>query len=456
MSVSAEASHRTKGLLRLTMACNERCTFCNVPVEDYLPSPTPSDDETQAELDAFIASEAQTLTISGGEPTLFRRRLLGTIRRARSEGIPFVELQTNAILIDDAYAVELAEAGLTSAFVSLLSDKAELHDALTLVKRSHERCLRGIDALLDVGVRVTLNPVFATSTQDRAAAYMRFVAERLPRVRSISLSAVQPHGRASDRPELLPDYGVLGPSIREARAVAEQHGIEVINPYCGLPLCAGWRDGMLTSVEAVEAELGGWKTTPGIDNLGNKRHGAPCERCALRTRCGGAWHDYWALRSGSGLRAPQQVQAPWEGPGSDLEVRFRGTLREHLPAADEARAPVVWLHTPTLTPDDVPALMEGPYTDVAWETDLQARSDLATARALAEANAQRSPQRRIRLWIGMPRTSATTVWDRLAVAAAMGVHAVHLLDAPASWQRLVDAAATAFPGLPVQRVTRQG
>ena len=37
----AEDSHRTKGLLRLTMACNERCPFCNVPAEDYA-RPTPS------------------------------------------------------------------------------------------------------------------------------------------------------------------------------------------------------------------------------------------------------------------------------------------------------------------------------------------------------------------------------------------------------------------------------
>jgi len=453
--MSAEASHRTKGLLRLTMACNERCTFCNVPVEDYLPDPTPSEAASDAELDGFVASGAQTLTLSGGEPTLFRRRLLATIRRARAQGIPFVELQTNAILIDEPYARELASAGLTSAFVSLLSDVAELHDGLTLVKRSHERCLRGIDALLDAGVRVTLNPVFAGSTQDRAAAYVAFVAERLPRVRSISLSAVQPHGRAAERPELLPDYGVLGPSIREARALAAQHGIEVINPYCGLPLCAGWRDGLLTSVEAVEAELGGWKATPGIDNLGNKRHGAPCVRCAYRTRCGGAWHAYWDLRGGAGLRAPHDVRAPWEGSGSELEVCFRGSAEEHMEAASAVEAPVVWLHT-DFGPDDVPILLDGPYTDVAWETDLSSRTALVAARALGEANGDRSPQRRIRLWIGMPRQPASTAWDRLAVAAAMGVHAVHLLDVPPSWQRLVDEAATAFPELSVERITTQG
>ena len=61
------------------------------------------------------------------------------------------------------------------------------------------RCLAGIDALLDAGVRVALNPVTAACTQARVADYVDFVAARLPRVRSISLSAVQPHGRAATK-----------------------------------------------------------------------------------------------------------------------------------------------------------------------------------------------------------------------------------------------------------------
>ena len=37
----AEESHLTKGLVRLTMVCNERCPFCNVPAEDFPAAPTP-------------------------------------------------------------------------------------------------------------------------------------------------------------------------------------------------------------------------------------------------------------------------------------------------------------------------------------------------------------------------------------------------------------------------------
>ena len=63
---------------------------------------TPDDAIVDAQLDAFIAAGDQTLTISGGEPTLFRKRLLRLVERARAGGIQFVEVQTNAVLIDEA------------------------------------------------------------------------------------------------------------------------------------------------------------------------------------------------------------------------------------------------------------------------------------------------------------------------------------------------------------------
>ncbi|MEQ9318670.1 MAG: radical SAM protein, partial [Polyangiaceae bacterium] len=368
---AGEGHHLTKGLVRVTMACNERCPFCNVPVEDY-PEPTPSDAELDAQLEAFLATGEQTLTLSGGEPTLRRGTLLGVVARARAAGVSFAELQTNAILIDDRYAGQLAEAGLTSAFVSLLSDDASLHDELAGLEGAFPLCLRGIDALLDAGIAVTLNPVIARQTQDRVAVYVDFVAERLPRVQAISLSAVQPHGRARHDLDLLPDYAVLGPEVERAHLRAENHGIPLLNPYCGLPLCVGWSDRRARSVEALEAE-GAWARASraasephGVDNHGNKRHGRPCRRCALRTRCGGAWHAYWEHREGSGLSAPLVIREPWWPDAATRRgqavVATRGAL---VPEAfDVARAPTVWLMTDDLRPGDAERLLATRCTDL--------------------------------------------------------------------------------------------
>lgn len=409
---AGEASHQTKGLVRLTMACNERCPFCNVPVEDYA-RPTPPPAEAEAAVDALLAGGARTVTLSGGEPTLLRRRLIALVARARAGGAAFVELQTNAILVDRHYAAELAAAGLGSAFVSLLSDDAALHDQLAGLPGAFPRCLAGIDALLDAGVRVTLNPVIARATQARLGAYVDFVAARLPRVRLLSLSAVQPHGRARAHLDaLLPDYATLGPAVVQARARAAAHGIELVNPYCGLPLCVGWHDDPARCVEAAEGAAGGWKETVGLDNRGDKVHGPACADCAHRTRCRGAWAAYWEHRGGAGLAAPARRTSPWRGRGGGdpaaQEVCRVGALdtAAQVPVASPAGPPTRWLWAPGLGPDAVPALLRSGWTDLAVELDAPpdaAASPLLVAlRRFARANALREPMARQRAEVAFP------------------------------------------------------
>ena len=421
-AAQAEDSHRTKGLLRLTMACNERCPFCNVPAEDYHPR-TPPPEDIEAQLDAFVESGERTLTVSGGEPTLLRARLLSLVREARRRGVPLVELQTNAVLIDRSYARELAEAGLTSAFVSLLSDRADLHDELAGLPGAFERCLRGIDALVAHGVRVALNPVTAWSTQDRLASYVDFVAKRLPEVRSISLSAVQPHGRAAAAAAaLLPDYSVLADGVPQARERARVHGIELLNPYCGLPLCVGWVEDPARSVEFIEAASGGWRPLPGVENAGDKEQGAPCVRCVFRTRCGGAWRAYWSVRKGAGIAAPAMVVLPWEEgtpPAMQTTVSAVSVDEAALRAVAAATTPAVVLRVPALGRGDALRLLQSGCTDLALVLDpvglarpghpqrRKVGQTLRQLRVLLEAARTAPPSRRLRCWLRVASTAAT-------------------------------------------------
>jgi len=446
--INVERSHRTKGLLRLTMACNERCPFCNVPVEDY-PRPTPPPEQTQEELDAFVKSGARTLTISGGEPTLLRKRLLSVIRSARQRGIPFVELQTNAILIDQDYAAALAEAGLTSAFVSLLSHRAALHDELAGLAGAYPRCIRGIETLLDHGIRVTLNPVIARSTEHLVADFIDFVGEQLSGVREISMSAVQPQGRAGRGrapADLLPDYAILAEQLPEARRRAAGYGLRLLNPYCGLPLCVGWATDQSHSVEAIEAASGGWRATPGIENTGDKIHGEPCQRCVLRTRCGGAWRDYWRIRGGSGIQAPAVSLQPWlEGADSLAEQQViaapGGPGPRHLEALRLATSPTVWLWTDRLTLPIAQRLRSAGCTDLALEIDpvgmagaarrrIIKATGLQVAFKLSQEMAPIPPQHRLRIHLGLRPSRLLSVDDLLifdALASRSGFETAQLL-----------------------------
>ncbi|MBK8593374.1 MAG: radical SAM protein [Sandaracinaceae bacterium] len=455
-----EAGHHTKGLLRLTMACNERCVFCNVPVEDFRPV-TPSLAALAAELDAFIASGEQTLTISGGEPTLLRERLLDVVARARAAGVPFVELQTNAVLLDDDYAQALARAGVTSAFVSFLSHVPALHDGLAGLEGAYADCLRGMDALLDAGIAVTLNPVTAHVTQELVADYVAFVAQRLPRVRAISLSAVQPHGRAKDNPDLLPDYRVLKGQVVLAQERANANGIRLLNPYCGLPLCVGWEESAERSVEAVEALEQRSQQAFGVDNRQNKRHGEPCRGCALRTRCGGAWNAYWEVRGGSGIEPPLARVEPWRRGASQATGQRIVAARSpgELPVAESRDAgepltsapPTTWFMTSSLRLGDGAVLRRAGITDLALLTTAAAfNSAHETRRALSELatiNQGFEPQQRLRVALGLTALgSLRAAAVAIQRAANVGIDTVDILlvETP-TLTRFVDAVRASLP-----------
>ena len=365
MKPNVETNHSTKGLLRLTMACNEKCSFCNVPMEDYS-TLTPSKEAIFKQLDEFIDSGEQTLTISGGEPTLLRHRLLEVVRTARQRGVPFVELQSNAILIDEKYALELATVGVTSAFISLLSERADLHDELAGYPGAFERCILGIQALLRVGIHVTLNPVIARKTQERLVAYVRFVGTNLKGIRFISLSAVQPHGRARENLDLLPDYQQLAQVVPQAIAVAKEYGIEVLNPYCGLPVCIGWNKQLEHCVEVLEASQKDHRETFNISNHGDKSKGAACQWCVYRTQCGGAWHAYWTHRNGSGIHPPVEMMPPWIEVRNDQHQQVRLVDSIDSWGAEQIRTPTFWLIVRHIRRKDIGKILRVNNTELVW------------------------------------------------------------------------------------------
>jgi len=454
---SQEASHRTKPLLRITWACNERCPFCNVPMEDYAVR-TPPMEQLREELKAILDSGAKTLTLSGGEPTLYRERVIELCQEATTNGVQFIEIQTNAVLVDTDYARAMAKAGVTSAFISLLANTPEQHDRLAGLEGAFEPCLRGIDAFLDAGIRVALNPVIAFETQQMLPDYVDFVAQRLPGVSSISCSAVQPHGRAAKNHALLPDYAVLGESVRKALKRAELHGIELVNPYCGVPLCIGWESASEQSVEAFEARRGGFDTM-GLDNTGNKRQGTPCQKCGLRSRCGGAWHAYWELRDGSGISAPFTSTTPWES-AHDPEFQTlvhapQGPEETHWKRLADTRTPATWLWTTRLSREDRERIVDSPVTDVAFEyihgETGEDRESLRSLRSLQRQMENWPDQQRIRFWWGIPLANSgaqESAAKAVGLAHALGASGVTLLtDSSESADRFVHALTLRFPGL---------
>lgn len=137
--------------LDLTYRCNERCVHCYLDHEDQGELTTA---EIRALLDQLAEAGVLFLILSGGEIFL-RRDLIEILAHARRQ-LFCVKLKTNAVLIREAQAARIAELGVDSVQVSLYSHRPEVHDAITQVRGSFQRTLRGIRRLHAQGVRVTL------------------------------------------------------------------------------------------------------------------------------------------------------------------------------------------------------------------------------------------------------------------------------------------------------------
>jgi sulfatase maturation enzyme AslB (radical SAM superfamily) len=133
--------------------CNQTCTFCQLAeMNTHIPPA-----RIYAALAASRAHGACRVILTGGEPTLCRY-LADYVRYARERGFTTIEMQTNAVVLDNLKRAErLHEAGLTDAQVSLHGPDSEISDRLTAAPGTHRRTLAGITNLLDVGVRVLLN-----------------------------------------------------------------------------------------------------------------------------------------------------------------------------------------------------------------------------------------------------------------------------------------------------------
>jgi radical SAM protein with 4Fe4S-binding SPASM domain len=135
----------------LTYRCNERCVHCYLDHEDHGEMTT---SECVDALEQLAKAGAFFLTFSGGE--IFLRpdleALLIAARRLRFD----VSLKTNALLITAARAEMLKRHGVRRVQISIYSNEAAVHDAITKVPGSLQRSLAAIPLLQERGILVKI------------------------------------------------------------------------------------------------------------------------------------------------------------------------------------------------------------------------------------------------------------------------------------------------------------
>jgi radical SAM protein with 4Fe4S-binding SPASM domain len=293
----------------LTRRCPLACAHCynNLPAGDRQAL---ADELTYPEvcriLDQLAEAGCLWLLLTGGE-IFARKDFLDIYQHAKGRGF-IITLFTNATMITEDIADYLARWRPFAIEVTLYGATRETYERLTGVPGSYQRCMRGIDLLLDRRLPVKLKTVALTINRHEVPQMRRLIEERgggalrmdamiNPRVdcsRSpleVRLSSEEVVALDLDEPARVAEWRNLAarhaaPRPRSDEVYACNGGLHsfAINPYGQLSLCT------LSQRETYDLRRGsfqeGWHHFLGRVRGRKISRVTKCTDCQIRVVCG--------------------------------------------------------------------------------------------------------------------------------------------------------------------------
>jgi uncharacterized radical SAM superfamily Fe-S cluster-containing enzyme len=183
-------------VLDVTERCNLACPVCFASAGRSR-TPDPSIDEIQAWCRSLLAAGGPfNIHLSGGEPTM-RHDLPEVIRRIRSLGFTYIQLNTNGVrlALEKEYAAELKEAGLTCAFLQF---DGVTDDVYERIRGRHllETKLTAIENCGNEELGVVLVPTLIPGVNTgQIGEILRAAIALAPQVRAVHFQPVSYFGR---------------------------------------------------------------------------------------------------------------------------------------------------------------------------------------------------------------------------------------------------------------------
>jgi radical SAM protein with 4Fe4S-binding SPASM domain len=184
----------------LTERCNLRCKHCyqtgGMTNEMSLPEIKETigeiEDMLNAWSDGYGIGFSRSFNITGGEPFLHEDifEILEEIRRRGFE----VDLLSNGILINREMAKLLSWLGIRGVQVSIEGPE-KIHEEIR-GRGTFSACLKGVDFLVDAGIKVTLNVTLSQINADYFTDIAELATER--GVQRLGFSRLVPSGRGAD------------------------------------------------------------------------------------------------------------------------------------------------------------------------------------------------------------------------------------------------------------------
>ncbi|MCZ6689895.1 MAG: PqqD family peptide modification chaperone [Planctomycetota bacterium] len=185
--------------IELTAVCNLQCVHCYAEA-----GRAPRPDEFSTADWTRVLEEAAELgcrqvQFTGGDPTIYPD-LFPLILKAKDLGFSFIEIFTNALLLDDEKIRFLAENDVHVA-VSFYSHDPAIHDRVTVKKGSWEQTSRSIRKLVESGISTRVGVVVMRLNEDGLEQTLEYV--RSLGVKNVKVDTIRPTGRGVD-PNLRP------------------------------------------------------------------------------------------------------------------------------------------------------------------------------------------------------------------------------------------------------------
>ena len=268
----ADSGHNT---LLVTERCDQLCVMCSQP-----PKKTHDDRFDLFEAACLLAPEGALIGVSGGEPTLYKDRLLTMLERvlAARPDLGFHVL-TNGQHFEDADVERLGSPIYrgVSWGIPLYAADPGLHDLIVGKDGAFPRLEASLARLATAGARIELRTVVLADNAESLPKLSRFVSARLRFVEAWSIMQLEHIGFAKGRwATLFVDHRGCFEPIAAALDHALLHGVraQLFNfPRCTVPLA--YRDLAIASISD-------WK----------QKYAPACGDCRERERCSGffEWH----------------------------------------------------------------------------------------------------------------------------------------------------------------------
>lgn len=288
--------------LKVGFSCNNNCIHC--VISDKISEKDLTLSEIKALIDNYISEYGVIqLTLTGGEITIRKdfSDIMDFVRQRKNEGkISFVDMQTNARMLQKEGLAKIACEVVDFFLVALHSNRADVYDSITRAKGSFAQTTSALENIIrfagkdKIAIQTVINMKNYTHLKD----IYQYVYESFG-IKECNITFPHPIGVCMSS-EVVPSYEQVKPYVNEALNYCLDNGIF---PYIeALPFCTledgRNREYLFEFLKKRDIDVVGYcgEKDGNINYLelfdeGHRKY-ASCQSCPYTLQCEGVWKEH--------------------------------------------------------------------------------------------------------------------------------------------------------------------